>query len=195
MKELVDALKWATGSAPEEAVRTLIRSMGDDPDREGLQETPNRVLRSYTELFAGYNQDPANVLKTFDNIPADEIIVLDGIELYSQCEHHLQPFFGTATVAYMPADNRVVGLSKLARLVEIYARRLQVQERLTHQITTALMEHLKPRGAACYIEAKHFCMCSRGVGKQNSVMKTSSVQGIFRDDPAVRQEFFSMIGR
>lgn len=178
-----------------EAVRTLLQFIGEDPNRDGLVDTPKRVVKSYSELFSGYKQTPADVLKTFDNIPADEIVLLDRIEFYSCCEHHLMPFVGEVSVAYIPQGDRVVGLSKLARLVEVYARRLQVQERLTWQITTALMEHLQPRGAACYIEAKHFCVCSRGVGKQNSVMKTSCLQGIFREDHAVRSEFFSMIRR
>lgn len=180
-------------NGPEDNVRRLLQYIGEDPDREGLRETPSRVLRSYSEIFSGYSKSAADILKVFDNIPADEIIMLDGIDVYSTCEHHLMPFHGKATVAYLPNGDRVVGLSKLARLVDMYARRLQVQERLTSQITEALMEHLAPRGAACYIEAQHFCVCSRGVGKQGSKMKTSSLRGMFREDHAIRQEFFSMI--
>lgn len=180
---------------PEEAVRDLIRWAGDDPDRPGLKETPQRVLLAYGELFAGYGVDPADVLKTFDDIPADEAIMCDTIEFYSCCEHHMMPFTGTVAVAYIPDGERVVGLSKLARLVDVFARRLQVQERLTAQIADALMEHLQPKGAACYIQAKHFCMCARGVNKQSSVMKTSCLRGAFKDNVATRAEFFSMIAR
>lgn len=187
--------QYERNDGPEDAVRRILQFIGEDPDRDGLKETPKRVLKSYGELFAGYSQSPRDILKTFDNIPADEIVMLDRVEFYSTCEHHMMPFVGTCSVAYLPDGDRVVGLSKLARLVEVFARRLQVQERLTSQITTSLMHHLKPRGAACYIEAKHFCVCSRGVGKQNSVMKTSSLQGLFREDHAVRAEFFSMISR
>lgn len=179
---------------PQDAVRRLLQHIGCDLEDPNIQETPDRVIRSYDELFGGYKLTARDILKTFDGIPCDEIILLDRIEFYSSCEHHMIPFTGYASVAYIPQGDRVVGLSKLARLVDVYARRLQVQERLTWQVTMALMEHLKPRGAACFIEAKHFCVCSRGVGKQSSVMKTSCLQGIFREDHAVRAELFSMIG-
>ncbi len=175
-----------------EAVRTLIRWAGDDPDRPGLKETPERVARSYAELFAGYKQDPAELIKTFDDIECDELVLLRGIEVCSTCEHHMLPFTGRAHVAYIPTQGKVIGLSKLARLVDCYARRLQVQERLTCQITKALDDHLKPLGSACVIEASHQCMTCRGVGKQHSVMVTSSLTGKFRDSE-VRAEFFNLI--
>ena len=176
----------------EEAVRVLIRHAGDDPDREGLRETPARVLRAYREMFAGYSQDPAKLMKTFEDGSCDELVVLRGVEFASHCEHHMLPFVGKAHVAYLP-HGRIIGLSKLARLVDVYARRLQVQERLTQQITAALDEHLRPLGSACVIEAKHLCMVCRGVQKQHSEMITSSLTGVFREKPEVRAEFLSMI--
>jgi GTP cyclohydrolase I len=172
-------------------LRQLIRFVGDDPDREGLKDTPDRVVRSYAELFAGYQVDPASVLKTFKDGACDELVLVKGISFTSFCEHHMLPFFGEAHVAYIP-KGRIVGLSKLARLVEVFARRLQVQERLTEQITAALDEHVKPKGSACVIEARHACMMCRGVKKPSSVMVTSSLTGQFRD-AEVRQEFLSLI--
>jgi GTP cyclohydrolase I len=179
---------------PQDAVRRLIQYIGDDPLREGLKETPDRVVRSYAELFAGYKQNPADVMKVFEDGACDEMVLLQDISCVSTCEHHLLPFIGTAHVAYIP-DKRVIGVSKLARIVDIYARRLQVQERLTQQITAALDEHLKPKGSACVIQAQHLCMACRGVGKQNAVMKTSSLSGAFKDDAKARAEFFAMICR
>lgn len=178
------------------ALETLIRYLGDDPDRGGLKETPDRVLRSYAELFSGYKQDPKDVIKVFEDGSQgyDEMVVLKGAEVVSTCEHHLLPFYGRAHVAYIP-QGRVIGISKLARLVEVFARRLQVQERLTVQVTQALDEHLKPLGSACVIEARHLCMVCRGVQKQHSEMITSSLTGVFRDKPEVRAEFFNLIRR
>lgn len=175
------------------AVRTILRYIGEDPDREGLLETPNRVLRSYQELYAGYGKDPEPILKTFrdggeDN---DEMIVQRNIPFYSMCEHHMLPFVGVAHLAYLP-NERILGLSKLARLVEIYARRLQVQERMTTQITNALMDSLQPKGAACVIQATHLCMAQRGVSKHNSETITSSLKGCFRD-AKTRSEFLNFI--
>jgi GTP cyclohydrolase I len=177
---------------PQDAVRRLLQYIGEDPDRQGLRDTPDRVIKSYGELFSGYKTDPNALFKTFDE-PCDEMVLLKGIEFFSCCEHHMLPFTGTAHVAYIP-DGKVIGLSKLARLVEVFARRLQVQERLTRQITDALTAGLSPLGAACMIEARHHCVCSRGVGKQGSVMVTSSLTGAFRQ-PEVRAEFFSLIGK
>ena len=176
---------------PRACLRQLIRFIGDDPDREGLKDTPDRVVRSYAELFAGYQVDPASVLKTFKDGACDELVLVKGISFTSTCEHHMLPFFGEAHVAYIP-NGRIVGLSKLARLVEVFARRLQVQERLTEQITAALDEHVKPKGAACVIEARHSCMMCRGVKNPSAVMVTSSLTGQFRD-AEVRQEFLSLI--
>jgi GTP cyclohydrolase IA len=174
------------------SVRQMLIYAGDNPDREGLKETPTRVLRAYDEMFAGYRQDPAAVIKTFEDGTCDEMVVLKNIFFTSVCEHHLLPFTGHASVAYIP-NKRIIGISKLARVLHIYAKRLQVQERLTTQITKALDEHLEPLGSACVIQATHFCMVCRGVGQQNSVMVTSSLTGEFRNDPLVRSEFMSLI--
>ena len=176
-----------------QAIRTLLRFIGEDPDREGLLETPDRIVRSYGELYGGYRADPGSILKTFvdgaENM--DEMILQRNIPFYSMCEHHMLPFFGVAHIAYLP-DKRIVGLSKLARLVEVFSRRLQVQERMTTQITDALMTHLKPLGAACVIQAAHLCMAQRGVQKHHSDTITSSIQGCFRD-AKTRAEFFAHI--
>jgi GTP cyclohydrolase I len=172
---------------PHDNIRRIIQYIGDKPEREGLKETPDRVVRSYAELYRGYKQKPEDIFKTFDD-PVDEMVVLKNIEFMSSCEHHMLPFYGKASIAYLP-DGKVIGLSKLARLLEVYCRRLQIQERLTTQITTVLDEHLKPKGSACIIEARHLCMCARGVNKQHSTMITSSLTGAFRL-PEVRSEFF-----
>jgi GTP cyclohydrolase I len=175
--------------------QNIIRSLqyiGEDPEREGLQDTPNRVVRSWDEIFAGYQQDPADILTTFDSDGYDQIVLLEDIELYSMCEHHMLPFYGRAHVAYIP-DGRVVGISKLARLVDIYARRLQIQERIGEEVTSALMEHLQPKAAACIIEAQHLCMLMRGCTKQNTVMKTSSLRGAFLDDGRAREELMDLL--
>jgi len=174
-----------------QAVLSLLTYIGDDPEREGLRDTPDRVLRSYDELFAGYKQKPEDVLKVFEDGACDEMVVLRNVEFHSVCEHHLQPFFGSAHIAYIP-DKRVIGVSKLARILDIYARRLQIQERLCQQVTAALDEHLKPLGAACILEATHFCMVCRGVQKQHSELVTSSLTGAFRES-VVRQELLSLI--
>ena len=174
-------------------IRQIIALIGDLPDREGLVDTPKRVLKSYKELFGGYHEDPAAVLgTTFEKGSYDALVVLKDIELYSTCEHHMIPFFGRAHIGYIPSD-RVVGLSKLARLVEVFSRRLQIQEKLTEQIAECLEQVLKPKGVMVVIEAKHMCMCARGVGKQNSAMITSSVRGILKEDPKARSEFMGLI--
>ncbi len=179
---------------PLENVRRLIEYIGDDPKREGLQDTPQRVLKSYETLFGGYKVRPQSVMTVFKDDSCEEMVLLKDIEFYSHCEHHIMPFFGKAHVAYIP-DGRVIGISKLARIVEIYARRLQIQERLGQEVTDCLMTYLKPKGAACILEARHFCMTSRGVQKQNSVMITSSLRGVFLEDARTRSEFLSMIGK
>lgn len=160
--------------------------------RQGTADTPKRVVKMWDEIYAGYDQDPANIFTSFDSDGYDQIVLLKDFEMYSMCEHHMLPFFGKAHVAYLP-DQKVIGISKLARLVDIYAKRLQIQERIGEQVTDALMEHLQPLGAVCIIEATHMCMRMRGVEKQNSVMVTSSVRGIFREDPAVKQELMQLI--
>lgn len=179
--------------AAKEALRTLLAYIGEDPDREGLQDTPARVLRAYGEIFAGYHQDPADILATtFAEVEGyDEMVLLRDIPFHSTCEHHLQPFEGVAHVAYLPGE-RVVGLSKLARLVDCFARRAQIQERLTKQVVQSLMEHLEPRGAAALIEAKHGCMRCRGIKKEGSTMITSAYAGEF-SQAATRQEFLQLV--
>ena len=156
----------------------IINWIGDDPSRAGLRNTPERVVRSWEELYSGYSQNPADIIKTFEEKDFDQIIILKDIEMYSMCEHHMLPFFGKAHVAYIP-DGKIIGISKLARLVDIYARRLQIQERIGEQVTAALMKYLNPLGAACIIEATHLCKRMRGCNKQQSIMITSSLKGVF----------------
>ena len=176
----------------ERAVREILIAVGEDPDREGLLKTPNRVARAYVELMAGLSEDPRMHLNTVFHEQYDEVVLLRDIEFHSLCEHHLLPFTGKAHVAYLP-DGKVVGLSKLARLVDGYARRPQVQERLTSQIADALMEALNPMGAACVIEATHTCMTIRGAKKPGSVMVTSALRGIFKENSASRAEILSLM--
>jgi len=174
-------------------IKQILEFIGENPDREGLQATPDRVLRAYqNELFVGYKQKPEDLLTTFDAEGCDQIIISRGIEFFSMCEHHMLPFFGKAHVAYIPGD-RVIGISKLARLVDIYARRLQIQERIGEQVTEALMQYLKPKGAACILEATHMCMKMRGVQKHDATMITSSVKGVFFSDEKARAELMSLI--
>ncbi len=177
------------------AIKEVLLYLGENPEREGLKGTPKRVLKSWDRLYGGYQQKPEDVFTFFEEktaIPFKQIILLKDIEFYSTCEHHMLPFVGKAHVAYVPRD-KVVGISKLARIIEIYSRRLQIQERIGNQVTEALMANLNPRGAACIIEAKHFCMTSRGVEKQNSVMTTSSLKGCFLERQETRDELFSLI--
>lgn len=180
----------------EAAVRTLIRWAGDDPDREGLAGTPDRVVRSYKEFFAGYDENPHELLqRTFEEVEGyDEVVVLRDIRLESYCEHHMVPIIGKVHIGYLP-DRRVVGISKLARVVDAYAKRLQIQEKLTAQIANALQEVLQPRGVAVVIEAAHQCMTTRGVHKSDVAMVTSRMLGAFRDNGETRREFLTMIGR
>jgi GTP cyclohydrolase IA len=179
----------------EEAVRTLIRWAGDDPDREGLVGTPERIARAYREYFSGYDEDPEALLqRTFEAVDGyDEIVALKDIRFESHCEHHLAPFIGKVHVAYLP-NNRVVGISKLARLVDVYAKRLQIQEKMTSQIANTLDDVLQPKGVAVVIEAAHQCMTTRGVHKPGVTMVTSRMLGVFRDDPTSRREVLAMIG-
>lgn len=183
-----------TRTEAERAVRTLIAWAGDNPGREGVEETPARVVRAYEELFAGYDQDPKTVLeKTFREVGGyDDIVLMRDIPFHSHCEHHMAPFFGKVHIAYLPHDG-VVGLSKLARLTEIYARRLQTQENMTAQIIDALNEHLNPRGAAVMIEAEHMCMSMRGVHKHDVTTVTHRFTGVFAEERAERDRFFNMI--
>ncbi|WP_377016549.1 GTP cyclohydrolase I FolE [Arthrobacter sp. GCM10027362] len=177
----------------EKAVREILIAVGEDPDRDGLVETPRRVAKAYAEVFAGLHQDPAEVLGVTFDIDHEELVLVKDIPFYSTCEHHLVPFHGKAHIGYIPSvDGRVTGLSKLARLVEIYARRPQVQERLTTQIVEALEEHLQPRGAIVVIECEHMCMSMRGVRKPGAMTVTSAVRGQLRQQ-ATRAEAMSLI--
>ena len=177
----------------EAAVREILLAIGEDPDREGLTDTPARVAKAYAEFFAGLHQSPDQVLGTTFDIAHEELVLVKDIPFYSTCEHHLVPFHGAAHIGYIPsAEGRVTGLSKLARLVELYARRPQVQERLTTQVVEALMEHLNPRGAIVVIEAEHMCMSMRGVRKPGAKTVTSAVRGQLRD-PSTRSEAMSLI--
>jgi len=178
------------------AVRELLLAVGEDPDRPGLKETPGRVARSYAEIFAGLWQDPGDILATTFDEDHDEFVLVKDIPMYSTCEHHLVPFHGVAHIGYIPGDDgRVTGLSKLARLVEVYARRPQVQERMTSQIADALNDVLKPRGVLVVIEAEHLCMAMRGIRKPGATTVTSAVRGIFRDNAPTRSEAMSLILR
>ena len=178
-----------------EAVKTLIKWAGDNPQREGLQETPGRVVKSYKDFFSGYTLDPREILtKKFKEVDGyDEIIILKDIRLESHCEHHMVPFVGSAHVGYLP-NKKVVGLSKLARLVEIFAKRLQIQEKLTAQIANTIDEVLQPKGVGVIIEASHLCVATRGIHKPESRMVTSRMLGSFRNDQATRKEFLDLVG-
>jgi GTP cyclohydrolase I len=189
------AVSRPTREEAEDAVRTLIRWAGDDPAREGLIETPSRVVRAYEEFFSGYLQDPADILaKTFSEVDGyDEMIVMNDIRFESHCEHHMVPIIGKAHIGYLP-NHRVVGISKLARLVEIYAKRLQIQEKMTVQIADTLQNVLQPKGVAVVIQASHQCMTTRGVHKPGAGLVTSRMIGAFRDDPSTRREFLGVIG-
>ena len=179
----------------EAAVRTLLRWTGDDPDREGLVDTPARVVRAYEEFFAGYETDPVELLaRSFEETDGyDEMVVLRDIRLESHCEHHMVPIIGRAHIAYLP-EGRVVGISKLARVLEVYAKRLQIQEKLTAQVANCINDVLKPKGVAVVIEAAHQCMTTRGIHKPGVTMVTSRMLGAFRDNPETRREFLAMIG-
>ena len=182
-------------AAAEEAIRTLIRWAGDDPDREGLKDTPSRVVRAYEEWFSGYAEEPGALLqRTFEEVGGyDEIVILRDIAFHSYCEHHMAPISGKAHIGYLP-NNRVVGISKLARLVNAFARRLQVQERLTAEIADTLEAVLQPHGVGVVIQATHQCMTTRGVHKHGASMVTSRMLGVFRTNPATRQEFLLELG-
>jgi len=176
----------------EAAVRELLVAVGEDPERDGLQDTPARVARAYREIFAGLRQEPGDVLSTTFDIGHEEMVLVKDIEVYSTCEHHLVPFHGVAHVGYIPRDGKVTGLSKLARLVDVYAKRPQVQERLTSQVADALVKHLEPLGAIVVVECEHLCMSMRGVRKPGARTVTSAVRGQMRDG-ATRAEAMSLI--
>lgn len=180
------------------SVREIIEIiLGDQEFPPGMKDTPRRVVESWKEQYGGYTfseDDVANMLTQFDGENYNQMVIMRNVEFYSTCEHHLMPFSGVAHVAYIPDGNKVVGLSKLARVLDVYSRRFQMQERIALQVTQALQKHLKPKGTACMLMAKHHCVCSRGVGKQHSDMVTSELTGVFLE-PAVRAEFFSLIGK
>ncbi len=192
---IIDVMTHENGASLERAVRTLLAEIGEDPGREGLARTPERVRRMYDELTAGYRVDPDALINgACFSVDYDEMVVVRDIEFFSLCEHHLLPFIGKAHVGYLP-KGRVIGLSKIPRIVDMYAQRLQVQERLTVQVADFLMERLAPKGAACVIEATHLCTIMRGVKKQEATMVTSSMVGTFRRDARTRAEFMGLIGR
>ena len=178
----------------EDVVRKLLQATGDDPSREGLQETPTRVAKAYQTWFSGYGQNPAEILKVFEDGAegVDEMVVQTDIPVYSQCEHHMAPIFGVAHVAYIPNGN-VVGLSKIKRLVDVFARRLQVQERLTNQIADSINEHLKPLGVGVILECRHMCMESRGINARGIVTTTSALRGTMKEEYACRGEFLNLV--
>ena len=189
-----EAAKAVSDAEAQEAFRTVLKWIGEDPDRDGLRETPNRLVRAYREYFSGYDEDPAQVLrKTFTEVDGyDEMIVLRGVTFESHCEHHVAPIIGRVWVGYLP-DRKVVGISKLARVVEIFSRRLQIQERLTAQVANTIDEVLNPRGVAVVVKAAHHCMISRGVHKRGADLVTSRMLGAFRDQPATRAEFLALV--
>ena len=192
LRQLKEVLEIPAGQEWKATVRLLLRLIGEDPTRHGLRRTPLRVKQSLQFLTSGYRQDPAKILQRRFAVKHDEMIIVKDIDFYSLCEHHCLPFFGKCHVAYMP-DRDIVGLSKIPRLVDVFARRLQVQERLTTQIAEALNEHLKPRGVACVMEAYHLCMMMRGVQKQNTTAVTSAMLGVFRTSEKTRAEFLTLI--
>ena len=186
-------LDFASEKAAEKAVTTLLRFIGEDPARDGLADTPARVVKAWREITAGYDEDPAEILaRTFEET-SDEMIILRGISFYSTCEHHLLPFYGEAQVGYLPG--RVVGISKLARLVNCFARRLQIQERMTRQIAEAIEEHLEAKGVGVILRAHHLCMGCRGVKQEETEMVTSAMLGKLRNDPTTRAEFLRLCSR
>jgi GTP cyclohydrolase I len=186
--------KAVSDAEAEDAFRTILKWIGENPNRDGLKETPDRLVRAYREYFCGYEEDAEQVLrKTFTEVDGyDEMIVLRGVTFESHCEHHIAPIIGRAWVGYIP-DRRVVGISKLARVVEIFSKRLQIQERLTAQVANAVDEVLKPRGVAVVVKAAHHCMIDRGVRKRGADLVTSRMLGVFRDQPATRSEFLTLV--
>ncbi|MEO0343111.1 MAG: GTP cyclohydrolase I FolE [Pseudomonadota bacterium] len=195
LTEIEDGIVRPTKSEAEEAVRTLLRWAGEDPDREGLMDTPNRVTKAYAEWFKGYTEDPTAMLqRVFEEVEGyDEIVLLKDIRFESYCEHHLAPIIGKAHVAYMPTD-RVVGISKLARVVDAFAKRMQVQEKMTAQIANTLNDVLQPRGVAVVLEGEHHCMSTRGVHKHGVNMVTTKMLGVFKEDRNMRKEFLDLVG-
>lgn len=191
-----EAMRDARRERIEACVRGILHAVGEDPDREGLKETPSRVAKAYSELLAGYAMEEraGEILKTFSDDGCDEMVMVRGIPFYSMCEHHMLPFHGVAHIGYIP-DGRILGLSKFARVTDVYARRLQVQEKLTGQIADAIVRHLRPKGVGVVMEAAHMCMAMRGVGRQGALTKTSALRGVIREDARARSEFLALCGR
>lgn len=187
--------KQGESESVSNALREILRYIGEDPDREGLKGTPGRIIRSWSKLYGGYNQIPSEIMKAdFSADGYDQMVVLKGIEFWSTCEHHMLPFFGEVSVGYLPGkDGRVVGISKLARAVEIFARRLQIQERMTGEIADAVQECTGAQGTGVIVKAQHLCMVARGIEKQRSWMVTSALRGSFKTDPKTREEFLSLV--
>ena len=193
LRRLKEVLEVSSGQEWEATVRLLLRLMGEDPNRPGLRRTPLRVKQSLKFFTAGYRQDPARLFKrAVAKAKSDEMVIVKDIDFFSMCEHHLLPFFGTCHIAYLPQD-KIIGLSKIPRVVEVFARRLQVQERLTAQIAEAINEHVQPRGVACVMDAQHLCLMMRGVQKQNARAVTSAMLGMFRTNEKTRAEFLTLI--
>ena len=193
LRRLKAVLEIPTGKEWESTVRLLLRLMGEDPGREGLRRTPLRVKKSLQFLTSGYRQDPSKILtRTFAEVKHDEMVIVKDVDFYSLCEHHMLPFFGKCHIAYVP-EKKIIGLSKIPRLVDAFAHRLQVQERLTTQIAEAINEQIRPLGVACVVEASHLCMMMRGVQKQNARAVTSSMLGVFRTSDKTRAEFLTLI--
>jgi GTP cyclohydrolase I len=193
LRQLREVLEIPTGREWEATVRLVLRLLGEDPNRPGLRRTPLRVKRSLQFLTAGYRQDPANLFKrAVARAKTDEMVIVKDIDFFSLCEHHLLPFFGKCYVAYLP-NEKIIGLSKIPRVVDLFARRLQVQERLTTQIAEAINEYVQPRGVACVMEAQHLCLMMRGVQKQNTRAVTSAMLGMFRTNEKTRAEFLTLI--
>jgi GTP cyclohydrolase IA len=197
---MTDDTAISNGSVPEQGciahdVRRILEDLGENPDRDGLKRTPERFEKTLRFLTSGYQQDPAQLLNgALFEVACDEMVIMKGIDIYSLCEHHLLPFFGKCHVAYLPR-NKVVGLSKLVRLIEMFARRLQIQERLTSQIANAIQDQLRPHGVAVVVEARHLCMEMRGVEKQNSTTTSSAMVGVFRENERTRGEFLALVNR
>ncbi len=187
---------WITGTGRDTtklAIRHMLVAVGEDPDRSGLEETPDRVINSWKELFAGYDTDVKELFKVFD-VSHDQMVVVTNIDFVSFCEHHMLPFQGVAHVGYVP-NGKVIGLSKIGRVVDVFAKRFQVQERMTDQISDAIQTGLAPKGVACQVTARHMCMACRGVKKENAEMTTSSLTGCFRDEADCRSEFYSIVAQ
>ncbi len=185
-------IKYTDAQDIEDKIKDIIKFIGDNPDREGLKETPKRMVKSWGELFSGYKENPKDILKTFKEGTCNEMVILKDIDFFSMCEHHFSPFFGKIFLGYVP-DGRIIGVSKLVRLIEVYSRRLQIQEKMTTEIADTLMYGLKPLGVMVVCKAQHLCMISRGVKKQNVIMVTSAVRGVFDEEIETRNEFMELI--